>query len=101
MMNRQTFDSNGRLVEVYTNNGDGTVTVAMYDPDTGDVIGVTGYAGQEVVPVYPPLDTTGVVVTLLVVEGVITLVAGAAALHVDPEHLEHEAIAWAVASAVS
>lgn len=100
-MMRQTFDSDGRLLGVFTDNGDGTGTVTVYDPDTGEPVTTTGVTGLEVKPPYPPLDPTGVVVTLLVVEQVLTLEVGAAALRVEPDHLQHEALAWAAASALS
>lgn len=47
-------------------------------------------------PPYPPLDATGALATLLVVEGVVALQDAANALHEEPAHLEHEAQAWGV-----
>jgi hypothetical protein len=47
-------------------------------------------------PPYEPLDATGALATLLVVEGVLSLQDAANALHEEPAHLEHEAQAWAL-----
>lgn len=47
-------------------------------------------------PPYPPLDTTGALATLLVVEGVLPLADAANAIGEEPGHLEHEALAWSV-----
>jgi len=47
-------------------------------------------------PIYPPLDTTGALATLLVVEGVLPLQDAANAIREEPAHLEHEALAWSV-----
>jgi len=65
-----------------------------------DVIptGTLGY--YEVVrpdpPPFPPLDATGALATLLVVEGVLPINDAANAIHEEPAHLEHEAQAWAL-----
>lgn len=56
---------------------------------------------EEYVDVTPPsLNELGAVVTLLVVVGVLSLADGANAAGVKPEHLIHEAQAWAVAGMV-
>lgn len=47
-------------------------------------------------PPYPPLDATGALATLLVVDGVVTLQDAANAIGEEPEHLVHEAEAWGV-----
>ena len=47
-------------------------------------------------PPFPPLDPTGALATLLVVEGVLPLSDAANAIHEEPAHLEHEALAWSV-----
>lgn len=47
-------------------------------------------------PPFPPLDATGALATLLVVEGVVDLQDAANAIHEEPAHLEHEAQAWGV-----
>lgn len=48
-------------------------------------------------PQYPPLDPTGALATLLVVEGVLPLTDAANAIHEEPAHLVHEAEAWSLA----
>jgi hypothetical protein len=45
-------------------------------------------------PLYPPLDSTGALATLLVVVGALDLEDAANAIHEEPAHLEHEALAW-------
>jgi len=56
---------------------------------------------EEYIEVTPPsLNELGAVVTLLVVVGVLSLTDGANAVGVKPEHLIHEAQAWAVAGMV-
>jgi len=59
----------------------------------GNVISVEEIDG----PPFPPLDATGALATLLVVEDVIALQDAANAIHVEPAHLTHEAQAWSVA----
>jgi hypothetical protein len=49
-----------------------------------------------VVPLYPPLDATGALATLLVVDGVLPLTDAANAIHEEEAHLVHEAEAWSV-----
>lgn len=67
-----------------------------------DVIpaGTTGAVDIEepTAPAYPPLDAVGVLATLLVIEGVLTLQDASNALHEEPGHIEHEALAWQAAS---
>lgn len=94
-MMRQTFDSDGRLVEAFTDNGDGTGTRTTYAAD-GTVEAIETVSGLPVIPPYPPLDATGALATLLVVEGVLGLQDAANAVHEEPAHLEHEAQAWGV-----
>lgn len=56
---------------------------------------------EEFVDVIPvSLNELGAVVTLLVVVGVLSLADGANAAGLTPEHLIHEAQAWAVAGMV-
>ena len=55
-------------------------------------------AAEATEPPFPPLDDTGALATLLVVEGVLGLEDAANALHEEPAHLEHEALAWGVAA---
>ena len=47
-------------------------------------------------PPYPPLDATGALATLLVVESVLDLTDAANAIHADSAHLVHEAESWSV-----
>jgi hypothetical protein len=49
-------------------------------------------------PLFPPLDPTGALATLLVVVGTLDLGDAANAIHEEPAHLEHEALAWEAAS---
>jgi len=81
--------------ETGVNNGDGTFTVTNYAAD-GTVVGTETLTGLPVEPLYPPLDATGALATLLVVEGVLPLVDASNAIHEEPAHLEHEALAWSV-----
>jgi len=45
-------------------------------------------------PIFSPLDSTGALATLLVVVGALDLEDAANAIHEEPEHLQHEALAW-------
>lgn len=45
---------------------------------------------------FPPLDPTGALATLLVVEGVLPLGDAANAIHEEPAHLIAEAQAWSL-----
>ncbi len=47
----------------------------------------------------PPLNNLGVAMTVLVIEGILTLPVAAAAAQVTEEALINEALAWAVAAA--
>lgn len=47
---------------------------------------------------YPPLDNTGALATLLVVQGVLALQDAANAIHEEPAHLIAEAEAWSLGS---
>lgn len=94
-MMRQTFDSDGLLVEAFTDNGDGTGTRTTYNAD-GTVEAIETVSGLPVIPPFPPLDATGALATLLVVEGVVGLQDAANALHEEPAHLIHEAESWAL-----
>lgn len=81
---------------------DGLTAKALTDAEAVDLAeGATwDSATLSVVPLvrppYPPLDATGALATLLVVEGVVSLQDAANALHEEPAHLEHEALAWGV-----
>lgn len=70
--------------------------VAVYAPaqvDLGAV--VAAHAGP---PAFPPLDPTGALATLLVVENVLPLADAANAIGEEQAHLVHEAEAWSVGS---
>jgi hypothetical protein len=47
---------------------------------------------------FPPLDSTGALATLLVVVGTLDIGDAAAAIGEEPSHLIHEAQAWQIAS---
>ena len=51
---------------------------------------------QDFDPIFPPLDSTGALATLLVVVGALDLEDAANAIHEEPAHLEHEALAWGI-----
>lgn len=51
---------------------------------------------QDFDPIFPPLDSTGALATLLVVVGTLNLEDAANAIHEEPAHLEHEALAWSL-----
>lgn len=86
---------NSVLIERIIDNGDGTGHHYKYDND-GNEIYSQAISGLEVRPEYPPLDSIGALATLLVVEGVLNISDAANALHEEPAHLEHEAIAWSL-----
>lgn len=73
--------------------------VAVYAPGAVDTeaLGavVAAHGGP---PLFPPLDATGALATLLVVQGVLPLVDASAAVGEEPAHLVHEAEAWQVAA---
>jgi YD repeat-containing protein len=94
-MNRELFTSDGLLVERTVNNNDGTGTHTTFDAD-GNVTSETTLTGLPIIPPFDPLDATGALATLLVVEGVLDIDDAANALHEQPAHLEHEAQAWAL-----
>jgi hypothetical protein len=80
--------------ETGVNNGDGTFTVTRYAAD--GTVTSTDTLTVPVEPAFPPLDPTGALATLLVVEGVLPLQDAANVIHEEPAHLEHEALAWSV-----
>ncbi len=92
---RQTFDSDGRLVEAFTDNGDGTGLTTLYDPQTGEVTDTIGVTGLPVIPPFEPLDASGRIATLMVIEGGDPQDWANAAGTVVA-HLEHEALAWSL-----
>ena len=94
MTTRETWFE-GVLVERTVDHNDGTATVITYDADC-TVTSTETITGLPIVPPFPPLDATGALATLLVVEGIVSLQDAANALHEEPAHLEHEALAWGV-----
>ncbi len=96
MMNRQVF-ADGQLVEQTVNNGDGTATITTFAAD-GTVDSVVTVSGIPAEPLFPPLDPTGALATLLVVVGTLDIGDAAAAIGEEPSHLVHEAQAWQIAS---
>jgi len=87
--------TDGRLVELVESHNDGTATVTTYDAD-GTVTSTETITGLPIVPPFPPLDATGALATLLVVDGVVALQDAANAIGEEPAHLVHEAQAWGV-----
>lgn len=85
---------NGVLVERVVDNGDGTGVRHTYED--GVEVATENLVGLPVNPLWPSLDSTGALATLLVVEGVLPLADAANAIHEEPEHLVHEAEAWSL-----
>jgi hypothetical protein len=94
MSNREVWFE-GVLIERTVNNNDGTGTHTTFDAD-GNVTSETALTGLPIIPPFDPLDATGALATLLVVEGVLDIDDAANAIHEEPAHLEHEAQAWAL-----
>ena len=80
--------------ETFVDNGDGTGTHTHYAAD-GSVTSTETVTGLEPF-IYPPLDATGALATLLVVEGVVPLQDAANAIGEEPAHLVAEAEAWSL-----
>ena len=93
-MTRETWFE-GVLVERTVDHNDGTATRTTYDAD-GAVTSTETITGLPIVPPFEPLDATGALATLLVVDGVVALQDAANAIGEEPEHLVHEAQAWGV-----
>lgn len=91
-MTRSEYTFNGILTHVVIDYGDGTGEQTNYNPD-GTISSVVALTGLEVF-VYPPLDATGALATLLVVTGQLKLEDAANAVREEPEHLVSEALAW-------
>lgn len=70
-----------------------TGTLTTYAPD-GSVASSAVVAEPE--PLYPPLDSTGALATLLVVEGVLPLTDASRACGEEEAHLVAEAEAWSL-----
>lgn len=81
--------------ETFEDHGDGTGTLTHFAAD-GTVTSTETVAGLEPF-VYPPLDGTGALATLLVVTGTLELVDAANAIREEPAHLVAEALAWSLA----
>lgn len=81
--------------ETGTNNNDGTFTVCHYAAD-GTLLSTETLTGLPIEPLYPPLDTTGALATLLVVLNVVPLADAANAIHEEQAHLVAEAEAWSL-----
>jgi hypothetical protein len=81
--------------QTFVDNGDGTGTRTDYAAD-GSVTSTETVTGLPVF-VYPPLDPTGALATLLVVTGALELADAANAIHEEPAHLVAEAEAWSLA----
>ena len=75
-------------------NGDGTGTFTTYD-EAGSLINTTPMIGLPLAS-YEPLDPTGSLATLLVVEGLVSITDAANAIRQEAAHLEHEAMAWSL-----
>jgi len=95
MKNHDTFDLYGTLLERITDYGDGTGVKLVYDLD-GSLLESEELAGLPVFPIYPSLDETGALATLLVVEGTLTLSDASNAINVEEQHLISEAEAWSL-----
>jgi hypothetical protein len=80
--------------EVGINNNDGTFTVTTYAPD-GTVTTVETLTGIPI-ELPQPLDATGALATLLVVDGVLALADAALAIHQPEQALTDEALAWSL-----
>jgi hypothetical protein len=76
-------------------NGDGTGQVLHFDDD-GTLVRTDALVGLPIVPPFPPLNATGALATLLVVENVLSIDDAANAIHEEPAHLIHEAESWSV-----
>jgi hypothetical protein len=76
-------------------NGDGTGQVLHFDDD-GTLVRTDALVGLPIVPPFPPLDATGALATLLVVEGVLDIDDAAHSVGTTGEHLIHEAESWSV-----
>jgi hypothetical protein len=89
-------------VALHNTYGSGGVLESSLDTTTGTLtVYVDGQVSETVTglpvePLYPPLDATGALATLLVVEGVLPLADAANAIHEEEAHLVHEAEAWSV-----
>jgi len=86
---------NGIIQEQLIDNGDGTGTHYQYD-ENGDETFSESLSGLPIAPLYPPLDPTGALATLLVVLNIVPIEDAANAIHEEPAHLIAEAEAWSL-----
>ena len=88
------WENGSTLKSKLEDNGDGTGSLTCYDSSGVSI------SSEELfdlpIQTYPPLDSTGALATLLVVEGLLPIGDAANAIHEEPEHLQHEAEAWSV-----
>jgi hypothetical protein len=80
--------------ETFTDNQDGTGLLERFNA-AGETVQSETITGLPV-PVPQPLDTTGALATLLVVEGVLTLTDAALAVQQPEQALIDEAEAWSI-----
>lgn len=81
--------------EIGVNNNDGTFTVTNYASD-GTVTSVETLTGIPIEPPNMPLDATGALATLLVVEGLLAITDAANAIRQPEQALIDEAVAWSL-----
>ena len=93
-MIQSSYGLNGALEWRITDNGDGTGLRQTFDAD-GNVTSTEALT-LPVVPPFPPLDATGALATLLVVEGVLNIDDAAHSVNAATDHLIHEAQAWSL-----
>jgi hypothetical protein len=86
---------NQNIIEVIVDNNDGTAVRTLYNDD-GSVKSVINMTDVPVDPPFEALDSIGSLATLLVVVGTLDLEDAANAIHEEPAHLEHEALAWSL-----
>lgn len=80
--------------ETFTDNLDGTGLLERFNPAGETVQSETIFGLPVLVP--QPLDTTGALATLLVVEGVLALSDAALAIQQSEQALIDEALAWGI-----
>ena len=93
-MNNYTITNADMTREDFVDNGDGTGIRKFYDA-AGTVTSFTVITGLPPFQ-YPPLDPTGALATLLVVENVLALADASNAIQEEPAHLIAEAEAWSL-----
>lgn len=83
------YDEAGNVLERVIENQDKSIDAINYE--NGVEI-----RREKISQAYPPLDSSGSLATLLVVEGVLPLQDAANAIQEAPEHLVAEAEAWSL-----